>query len=112
MAAYLAQAADYQVADVKLGLLLVLDISKHAVPTPGIERCVWVSEVPVGTSGEVRHVVFFRIPGRKKRPSDQTALQINRGSKRMTPSSTQPPAAGRSACRSGSDPSTLSPRKP
>lgn len=75
MAAYLAQAADYQVTDVKLGLLLVLDISTHAVPMPGIEQCVWVAEVPIGTSGESRHVVVFRVPGRKKRPSNQTALQ-------------------------------------
>lgn len=82
MAAYLAQAADYQVADVKLGLLLVLDLSTHAVPTPGIERCVWVSEVPIGISGEVRHVVIFRIPGRKKRPSDQTAIQSGSKPKR------------------------------
>lgn len=82
MAAYLAQAAEYQVTDVKLGLLLVLDLSPHAVPAPGIERCVWVSEVAVGTSGEVRHVVVFRIPGRKKRPSDQTAVLTDSGSKR------------------------------
>jgi hypothetical protein len=72
-ASYEAQTTDYQNVSIRLGFLLVLDLSiNNDEGTPHIRSLVQTR--PVRRTGEAhpRLLVIVRIPGNRKRPSDLT----------------------------------------
>jgi hypothetical protein len=72
-ASYEAQTTDYQNVSIRLGFLLVLDLSINSDEgTPHIRSLVQTR--PVQRTGEAhpRLMVIARIPGNRKRPSDLT----------------------------------------
>lgn len=67
---YLGQTIAYQVTNMRLGFLGVLDLTRRAGPAPHLEESVWVETiVPVGSTLP-RHVIVFRIAGNLQRPSE------------------------------------------
>lgn len=73
---YLNQAGAYQVSNVRLGILLVLDLSdKSAGQGRSLERSVWVTPKPVLEDGDLpRDIVVAVLPGnRPRRPSELKA---------------------------------------
>jgi hypothetical protein len=68
---YIAQASEYQNTNVKLGFLLVLDLTKERLHGAGsIEDHVKVEIIESEHSRIKRAVVVVRVPGRRKTPSD------------------------------------------
>jgi hypothetical protein len=67
---YIAQASEYQNTNVKLGFLLVLDLTKERLHGAGsIEDHVKVEIIETEYSRVKRAVVIIRVPGRRKTPS-------------------------------------------
>lgn len=65
---YLGQASTYQVTDVPLGMLIVLDLTGQ--PPSHILDNVWMERVPPAvTGGTERFLVVVRVPGNRKVPS-------------------------------------------
>lgn len=66
---YLRQAVTYQVADVPIGMLIVLDLTGD-LPRH-IRDNIWVDRVPpAAPGGTKRFVVVVRVPGNRKVPSE------------------------------------------
>lgn len=72
-ASYQAQATDYQNVSVRLGFLLVLDLSnKTEEGTPHIRSLIQARSVPRPGEDYPRLLVIAKVPGNRKRPSDLT----------------------------------------
>jgi hypothetical protein len=70
---YAGQTTDYQNVSIRLGFLLVLDLtSPMSEGTPHIRSLVQCREIHRSGENEPRHVVIFRIPGRRYLPSTVT----------------------------------------
>jgi hypothetical protein len=65
---YLGQAGLYQGTSVKLGFLLVLDLTPKLHGVPALDTNVWVEKVPMGDGGDLRHIVVLRVPGNRIDP--------------------------------------------
>lgn len=69
LARYLRQAGAYQVTDVPLGMLVVLDLSSDPLASH-IRDNVWVDVLRTDEpSGTDRHLVVIRVPGNRRSPS-------------------------------------------
>ncbi|BDV42679.1 MULTISPECIES: hypothetical protein [Geobacteraceae] len=80
--AYAAQATDYQNVSIRLGFLLVLDLTEiRSEGTPHISTLVGVEEVVRKGENEPRIVVIIKVPGRRLRPSDLTKDAVRNGKK-------------------------------
>lgn len=66
---YLSQTGAYQVTDVRLGFLGVLDLSDRTGPPPHIEESIWTEDYVPDGAYLVRNIVVFRVSGRLKIPS-------------------------------------------
>lgn len=66
---FLGQIAVYEATDVRLGLLLVLDLTDKSRGIPHAEQNVWVETHEVGSFADQRHVVVFRVLGNRINPS-------------------------------------------
>lgn len=65
---YLRQATTYQVTDIPIGMLMVLDLTGS--PPGHIRDNVWLDRVsPTDPDGTERFVVVVRVPGNRKVPS-------------------------------------------
>jgi hypothetical protein len=72
---YQAQATDYQNVSVRLGFLLVLDLSnKTDEGTPHIRSLVQIRSVQRPREDHPRLLVIIKVPGNRKRPSDLTNI--------------------------------------
>jgi len=80
-ASYQAQATDYQNVSVRLGFLLVLDLSNNtAEGTPHLRSLVQTRSVQRPGEDHPRLLVIVKVPGNRKRPSDLTkAAKATRG---------------------------------
>lgn len=69
LSGYLRQAGAYQVTDVALGMLIILDTTSDPLP-PHIRDNVWVDVLAAAEPhGTDRYVVVVRVPGNRKSPS-------------------------------------------
>lgn len=66
---YIGQASEYQNTNVKLGFLLVLDLTEKAHGSGSIEDNFKVETIISPNSSIERAVVVVRVPGRRKTPS-------------------------------------------
>ncbi len=71
--AYAAQAVDYQNTNIRLGFLLVLDLTEKRNGTPHIAGLVKSSAVTRSGEDDSRLLVTVKIPGRRRVPSDLSA---------------------------------------
>lgn len=64
---YLNQAGAYQASDVRLGILLLLDLSdKSRGQMRSLDKSVWVRVKPALTAGDIdRHIVVVAVPGNR-----------------------------------------------
>jgi hypothetical protein len=69
IAPFLRQTTAYQQADLKIGVLAVLDLSDRQAGVPHFNQCLYVAERDVDAADR-RHAVIVRIPGNKRTPSD------------------------------------------
>lgn len=68
---YLGQAGSYQGTGVRLGILLVLDLTQKLSYVPHLRSNAWVDVAPALTPGDLpRYVVVARVPGNRRVPSD------------------------------------------
>lgn len=75
MRRYAAQTTDYQNVSVRLGFLLVLDLTElRSQGTPHLRDLVRPCRVNRGGESEERLVVVVKVPGRRLRPSDLTKV--------------------------------------
>ena len=75
MRSYAAQTTDYQNVSVRLGFLLVLDLTElRSQGTPHLRNLVRPCQVIRGGESEGRLVVVVKVPGRRLRPSDLTKV--------------------------------------
>lgn len=66
---YLRQAAAYQVTDIAVGCLVVLDLTAGPLPDHMRDH-VWVDTMPSSRAGGIdRYVVVVRVPGNRTAPS-------------------------------------------
>ena len=70
---FLGQIAIYGATDVRLGLLLVLDLSDKSKGIPHIPQNVWLEKHAVGSFADTRYVVVFRVPGNRIPPSSTSS---------------------------------------
>lgn len=71
---YLGQTATYLGTNVRLGLLLVLDLTPKPTGTPALENNIWVEAVSIAQDpSDLRHVVVFRVAGNRVDPSATAA---------------------------------------
>ena len=69
LAGYLRQAGAYQVTDVAVGMLVVLDTTADAL-APHMRDNVWVDVLAAAEPGGTdRYLVVVRVPGNRKSPS-------------------------------------------
>jgi hypothetical protein len=74
-ASYEAQTTDYQNVSIRLGFLLVLDLSiNNGDGTPHIRSLVQTRPVQRIRENHPRLLVIAKIPGNRKRPSDLTKM--------------------------------------
>jgi hypothetical protein len=75
---HLNQAGAYQVSNVRLGILLVLDLSdKSAGQGRSFERSVWVTPKPVLEEGDLpRDIVVVVVPGNRPRRPSQVKAKV------------------------------------
>jgi hypothetical protein len=73
---YLGQAVAYQVTNIRLGFLGVLDLTQSAAPASHLEENVWVEKVQVPTENVLRHVVVFTVPGNLQIPSSLSTVPV------------------------------------
>ncbi len=66
---YIGQASEYQNTNVKLGFLLVLDLTEKTHGSGSIEDNIKVETIVSPNSSIERAVVVVRVPGRRKTPS-------------------------------------------
>ena len=72
-ASYQGQTVDYQNVSVRLGFLLVLDLSNDSkMGTPHIQSLVQTRLVQRVGEDQPRLIVIVKVPGNRKRPSDLT----------------------------------------
>lgn len=72
---YAAQTTDYQNVSIRLGVLLVLDLATpNREGTPHLTSLFEMRSVHRVGESEPRLVLFVKVPGRRKRPSDLTKL--------------------------------------
>jgi hypothetical protein len=67
---YLGQSVLYQSTDVKLGLLLVVDLTEKPSGPASLEKSIWVDRSRPTSSDDWRYVVVAVVPGKRRRPSD------------------------------------------
>jgi hypothetical protein len=67
---YLGQSVLYHSTDVKLGLLLVVDLMEKRSGPPSLEKSIWVDRSRPKASDDWRYVVVAVVPGNRRRPSD------------------------------------------
>jgi hypothetical protein len=68
---YLRQAGAYQVTDIAVGMLMVLDLTASPV-APHLRDNVWVDLLRASEAGGTdRHIVVLRVPGNRTAPSRQ-----------------------------------------
>ena len=67
---YLGQSVLYHSTDVKLGLLLVVDLTEKRSGPPSLEKSIWVDRSRPKASDDWRYVVVAVVPGNRRRPSD------------------------------------------
>jgi hypothetical protein len=65
---FLGQSVAYQQADVKLGVLAILDLTDREAGYPSFERCFEVRH-QVRQNEPTRTIVVVRVPGNRKAPS-------------------------------------------
>jgi hypothetical protein len=71
--AYAAQTTEYQNVGLRIGILLVLDLTRTLTEgTPHIESLINVQKVNRTGENESRFVIIVKVPGRRLRPSDLT----------------------------------------
>ena len=70
---FLGQIAIYGATDVRLGLLLVLDLTDKSKGIPHIPQNVWLEKHAVGSFADTRYVVVFRVPGNRIPPSSTSS---------------------------------------
>jgi hypothetical protein len=73
---YLGQAVAYQVTNIRLGFLGVLDLTQSAAPASHLEENVWVAKVQVPSETVLRHVVVFTVPGNLQIPSSLSTVPV------------------------------------
>ena len=73
---YLGQAVAYQVTNVRLGFLGVLDLTQTAGPARHLEQNVWVEKVQLTTENVLRHIVVFIVPGVLQVPSSFSTVPV------------------------------------
>lgn len=66
---FLGQTTIYQATNIRLGLLLVLDLTDKSKGIQHLEQNVWVETHQVGSFADTRYVVVFRVPGNRIYPS-------------------------------------------
>lgn len=66
---FLRQTTAYHQTDLRLGALVVLDLSDRPAGVPHLEACVHVAERAVNEQ-DLRHAVVVRLPGNRRTPSD------------------------------------------
>jgi hypothetical protein len=69
---YSAQTTDYQNVSIRMGFLLVLDLTVRTEGTPHILTLVKPCTIVRKAETEPRYVVIVKVPGRRFRPSDLT----------------------------------------
>lgn len=69
MKRYLLQIAGYQSADVPIGFLAVLDLSRRTGPTPHMSSCFKLVVLDDPQLGEPRYIVTVLVPGNRTVPS-------------------------------------------
>jgi hypothetical protein len=74
--AYLGQTVAYQVTNVRLGFLGVLDLTQSTAPASHLDTNVWVEKVQVPTENVLRHVVVFTVPGNLQVPSSLSTVPV------------------------------------
>jgi hypothetical protein len=67
---YLGQSVLYQSTDVKLGLLLVLDLTDKPRGPPSLEKSIWLARSRPKPADDWRYVVVAVVPGNRRRPSE------------------------------------------
>lgn len=66
---FIIQAAEYQVANVPFGILLVLDLTPHTLGTPSLADSLWLVRHRPTTWSRERNVVVVIVPGNRQSPS-------------------------------------------
>lgn len=80
--AYASQATDYQNTSIRLGFLLVLDLTTpNSEGTPHIRSLVHTQDIQRNREDFIRKIVIIKVPGRRRRPSDLTKLAKANGRK-------------------------------
>jgi hypothetical protein len=69
---YLGQSVLYHSTDMKLGLLLVLDLTEKTSGPTSLERSIWVDRSRPTPSDDWRYVIVAVVPGNRRKPSDTT----------------------------------------
>jgi hypothetical protein len=67
---YLGQSVLYHSTDVKLGLLLVLDLTEKPSGSKSLEKSIWVDRSRPTVSDDWRYVVVAVVPGNRRKPSE------------------------------------------
>jgi len=67
---YLGQSVLYHSTDVKLGLLLVLDLTEKPSGSASLEKSIWVDRSRPTPSDDWRYVVVAVVPANRRKPSD------------------------------------------
>lgn len=89
---YLAQTISYQVTNLRIGFLGVLDLSLGSGPPPHLEENFWVATFVSKGSDALRHAVVFRVPGNLPRPSS-----FSKASSTIATKKSQKPSAPKKA---------------
>lgn len=69
---YIQQIVAYQNTNVRIGLLGVLDMTRHGKPIPHLEDSIWVEQFKVDVETQSKHIVVFRVTGNLTQPSKST----------------------------------------
>lgn len=72
---YLGQAAEYSNTDIKLGFLLVLDLTKKSSGIKSIEDSVKVEFIKKNVDSDERAIVVLVVPGMRKKPNQVSISQ-------------------------------------
>lgn len=67
---YLGQSVLYHSTDVKLGLLLVLDLTEKPSGSASLEKSIWVDRSRPTPSDDWRYVVVAVVPANRRKPSN------------------------------------------
>lgn len=83
---FLGQATAYQQADVKIGVLSILDLTKRDAGVPGLEYCFEVRQRTIQNEKD-RWAVVMRVPGNRMVPSEMSSSAKSRTKRRRRKSS-------------------------